>query len=74
MKKLVLTCSLMIAATLGINAQIIKQGNITANETWTSNNIYLLDGWVYVKAGVTVTIQPGTVIKGDFITKGTLII
>ncbi|GAB4137753.1 MAG: hypothetical protein Fur0041_12590 [Bacteroidia bacterium] len=58
----------------GANAQIIKSGNITANETWTSNNIYLLNGWVYVKAGVTLTIQPGTIIKGDFVSKGSLII
>ncbi len=64
----------MVITTFGLNAQIIKSGNITANETWTSNNIYLLNGWVYVKAGVTLTIQPGTVIKGDFATKGALII
>lgn len=64
----------MLIATFSLNAQIIKSGNITANETWTSNNIYLLNGWVYVKAGVTITIQPGTVIKGDFVSKGALII
>jgi hypothetical protein len=74
MKKLLLTCSLMVAAAFGLNAQIIKSGNITTSETWTNNNIYLLDGWVYVKAGATVTIQAGTIIKGDFISKGTLII
>lgn len=74
MKKVLLACTLMMIAAFGLNAQIIKSGNITANETWTSNNIYLLNGWVYVKAGVTLTIQPGTVIKGDFATKGALII
>lgn len=74
MRKLLLACALMMVTAFGLNAQIIKSGNITANETWTNNNIYLLSGWVYVKAGVTLTIQPGTVIKGDFNTKGTLII
>jgi PKD repeat protein len=74
MKKLLLTCGLIASSILGLDAQIIKSGNITANETWTSNNIYLLNGWVYVKAGVTVTIQPGTIIKGDFVSKGTLIV
>lgn len=64
----------MLMMALGLNAQIIKSGNITANETWTNNNIYLLNGWVYVKAGVTLTIQPGTIIKGDFNTQGALII
>lgn len=63
----------MICA-FGLNAQIIKSGNITTSETWTNNNIYLLSGWVYVKPGVTVTIQPGTVIKGDFATQGALIV
>lgn len=74
MKKLLLTICFAFTLLMSVNAQIIKSGNITANETWTSNNIYLLSGWVYVKAGVTLTIQPGTVIKGDFVTKGALII
>lgn len=74
MKKLLLACTLLVVGAFSLNAQIIKSGNITANETWTNNNIYLLDGWVYIQAGVTVTIQPGTIIKGDFITKGTLIV
>jgi hypothetical protein len=74
MKKVLLTCMLTVIAAFGLNAQIIKSGNITANETWTNNNIYLLNGWVYIKPGVTVTIQPGTVIKGDFLTEGALIV
>jgi PKD repeat protein len=73
MKKILLGISLIFSVAAA-NAQIIKSGNITASETWTSNNIYILDGWVYVKAGATLTIQPGTIIKGDFATKGTLIV
>ena len=38
--------------------------DITANTTWTSNNVYLLDGLIYVRPGATLTIQPGTIIKG----------
>lgn len=56
------------------DAQINVSGDITTNTTWTSNNIYILDGWVYVKAGATLTIEPGTIIKGDFVDKGALII
>ena len=41
-------------------------GVITTNTTWTSNNVYLLQGVVYVDSLVTLTIQPGTVIRGDF--------
>jgi hypothetical protein len=73
MKKLLLGIGMILTAGL-LNAQIIKSGNITASETWTANNIYILDGWVYVKAGATLTIEPGTIIKGDFATKGALII
>ena len=49
-------------------------GNITANTSWTSNNTYLLKGFVYVKSGATLTIQAGTVIYGDKDSKGALIV
>ncbi len=42
----------------------VKSGELTANETWTSDRIYELDGKVIVSEGVTLTIQPGTIIKG----------
>ncbi len=35
---------------------------------------YTMRGFVYVPNGVTLTIEPGTVIKGDKFTKGTLIV
>ncbi|MEL4456865.1 hypothetical protein [Lutimonas vermicola] len=47
---------------------ITKSGQITADETWTSNNIYILAGKVVVEDGITLTIEPGTIIKGQ---KGT---
>lgn len=53
---------------------VVPAGSITTNTTWTSSNTYLLDGWVYVKNGATLTIEPGTVIRGDYANKGTLII
>ncbi len=43
-------------------------GSITTNTTWTSNNVYLLQGIVYVNSGVTLTIEPGTIIHGDDLT------
>ncbi len=73
MRKILLGICLLFSAAVS-DAQIVKSGNITASETWTSNNIYILNGWVYVKAGATLTIQPGTIIKGDFATKGALIV
>ena len=35
---------------------------------------YVLKGWVYVTDGASLTIEPGTVIKGDKDTKATLIV
>ena len=39
-------------------------GNIESNTTWTSENIYLLTSKVVVNEGATLTIEPGTIIKG----------
>jgi hypothetical protein len=36
--------------------------HITANETWSG--VIKLDGWVFVDAGATLTIEPGTIIRG----------
>ncbi|GAB3333303.1 hypothetical protein GCM10027299_40660 [Larkinella ripae] len=49
-------------------------GNITQNTTWAAKNQYLLKGFVYVQPGVTLTIEAGTIIKGDQASKGTLFI
>ncbi|MBC7937951.1 MAG: cell shape-determining protein MreB [Rhizobacter sp.] len=40
-------------------------GVITSNTTWTKNNTYLLQGIVYVDSLVTLTIEAGTVVRGD---------
>ena len=45
--------------------EIVKTGILQANETWTANNIYVLDGRVVVNDGVTLTIEPGTIIKAE---------
>jgi len=49
-------------------------GDIKVNTTWSADKIYLLKGFVYVTDDATLTIQPGTIIKGDKISKGSLII
>lgn len=41
------------------------RGEITEDVTWTADNIYILDSRVTVVDGVTLTIAPGTVIKGN---------
>ncbi|GAB3558459.1 IPT/TIG domain-containing protein [Spirosoma fluminis] len=40
------------------------QGTTFANLNWTKGNVYLLRGMVYIPADYTLTIEPGTVIKG----------
>lgn len=45
----------------------------TAN-VWTSNNVYLLQGLVYIDSLATLTIEPGTVIRGAVGTNASLIV
>jgi hypothetical protein len=40
-------------------------GVITTNTTWTKDNVYLLQGTVFVDSLATLTIEPGTVVRGD---------
>lgn len=55
-------------------ANQILAGNISANTKLSKRNIYQLQGNVYVTNNAVLTIEPGTVIIGDFDSKGTLII
>ena len=52
----------------------ILSGNISDSITLTKRNTYLLLGDVFVTENATLTIEPGTVILGDFKTKGSLTI
>ena len=38
--------------------------NIDANTTWETGNVYILEGRIAVLDGVTLTIEPGVIIKG----------
>ena len=58
---------------LGNNTNKVE-GSSSASFTFTSNKQWLLQGFVYVEDGATLNIEPGTVIKGDKNSKGTLII
>ena len=42
----------------------ITDADMVGNVTFTSDNTYLLSGLVFVEDGETLTIEPGTVIKG----------
>ncbi|MDR0384917.1 MAG: hypothetical protein LBH60_02430 [Prevotellaceae bacterium] len=47
---------------------------IKSNLTLSYPNTYILSGFVYVTDGVTLTVEPGVVVRGDRTSKGTLII
>jgi PKD domain/Secretion system C-terminal sorting domain len=73
-KALLFTIGLLSITSLF--SQIIISGNLDINgkTTWTNNNIYILQGFVRVTANDTLQIQPGTIIKGDYTSKGSLIV
>jgi len=47
-------------SSLGVNAN----GELLASQTLTCDKIYTLDIKIYVPSGITLTVMPGTVIKG----------
>lgn len=46
-------------------SNIVITDNVTENTTWSSDNVYQLGGRISVEAGATLTIEPGTIIKGE---------
>ncbi len=70
---LLLACASLTHAQVFAD-EVLVEGDISIETTWTANNSYLLRGFVHVTSGTTLTIEPGTVIKGETETKGTLII
>ncbi len=53
---------------------ITLSGNIKKNTTLTANNVYLLSGTVRVTNNAVLTIEAGTIIKGDSQLVGALVI
>jgi hypothetical protein len=47
------------------NDNVVVTQNISENTTWTADNIYQLAGRITVLEGATLTIEPGTLIKGE---------
>lgn len=48
-----------------IKTNKVITSNITSNTTWYADTVYQLGGRITVTSGATLTIQPGTVIKGE---------
>ncbi len=44
---------------------VTVSSNITSNTTWEASKVYVLAGRITVTSGATLTIEPGTIIKGE---------
>ncbi|PSR13321.1 MAG: T9SS C-terminal target domain-containing protein [Bacteroidetes bacterium] len=65
--KLYLSLILALASVFSLTAQIvITDADLVGNTTynWTNDNVYLLDGLVFLEEGGVLNIEAGTVIKG----------
>ncbi|WP_437476709.1 hypothetical protein WME75_26870 [Sorangium sp. So ce1014] len=47
---------------------------ISADATWTADKCYLMKGIVFVEAGATLTVEPGTTIMGEKVSLATLVV
>ena len=67
MTKQLATIALLLFALPGLafGQDVTVSSNITGDVTWTSANTYILDGFVFVEPGATLTIEAGTVVKGN---------
>ncbi len=77
MRKLILLLLVLTASfTMTQAAAPVKtiSGNISGNVMWNFDTIYVLSGKVYLIGGATLTIAPGTIIKGDYSTPGSALI
>ncbi|MCI0538073.1 MAG: hypothetical protein L0Z50_22885 [Verrucomicrobiales bacterium] len=58
---LFLFCSWATRSSVAASIQVAD--HISAAVTWTANNEYVLNGFIYVLNGASLTVEPGTVIK-----------
>ena len=68
-KKRLFLALLVAAAGPSLYSQDVEQVNVTdasiqGNVTWTADREYILNGFVFVEDGETLTIEPGTVVRG----------
>ena len=56
------------------STNLTVSSNITTNTTWSTGQVVLLKGPIYVKNNAVLTIQPGVIIKGEKATAGSALI
>jgi len=64
--KLLLIFSILTSVTVAQDVITVTDAEIAPGDTvkWSSNNTYLLDGFVFVEDGAVLNIEAGTVIRG----------
>lgn len=71
LNKLLASLAAVGATAGGLQATVIEVSNaITTPTTWTSANEYVLTDVIFVKDGATLTIEAGTVVRGEPISSG----
>lgn len=55
-------CNCVVVET---SNEVNVTANITSNTTWTADRVYILTTRIAVESGATLTIEPGTIIKGE---------
>lgn len=69
-----LSAALVALSTAAFAGNVNVIAPITTSTTWTNNNTYILFGDILVKNGATLTIEPGTLIKGDKTTLSRIVV
>ena len=68
MKKILLLITFLFSSAIIAQTEItITDADITGSSgtvNWTKNNVYILDGFVYVESPTVLNIEAGTIIKG----------
>ena len=60
-----------VAVLTGTGASVnVEATRLTKSQTWTRDKVYILGRNVIVPSGITLTIEPGTLIRGERPTKG----
>ncbi len=69
MKRISTAGALALVLALGAQdaraATILISADITASDTWVPTNVYVLTKVIYVTNGATLTILPGTTVRGE---------
>lgn len=68
------SCTKNPVEVINVPTDKVITGNIAVTTTLTADKEWTLKGYVYVKEGATLIIQPGTIIKSDIAEKGALCI